>query len=107
MPAKKSAKAAAPKRVTKARTTKSANHTKTTHNTPATAAEAPDSFLDRVVEQAKGIPAQAGQALEMVGDVATATAKQTGSIVSDIAQKVGLGTTKKTPSRSTRRSRRK
>ena len=107
MPAQKTAKAAAPKRTTKTRATKPANHTKTTTDKPATTAKAPEGLLERVVEHVSEFPAQVGHALESVGDAATAAAKQTGAIVSDIAAKTGLRTTKKPVSRSTRRSRRK
>jgi hypothetical protein len=64
-------------------------------------------LLDTVVERAKEAPGyvahQAGQAAEKVGDLASAAAKKTSAIVSDVADTVGLGSSKKTAAQHKRK----
>ena len=108
MPAQKSAaKQARSVAPAQKRTTKATKPAASTRKRSATQSTQREGFLDAVVDSAKDAPSyvahQAGQVAGKVAELASAAAKKTGTIVSDVADTVGLGSSKKTAAQRKRK----
>jgi hypothetical protein len=108
MPAQKStAKASKSSASTHKQHAKATKQSAAVHKRTATAPKQPEGFFDTVVERAQEVPGHVGHALgqvvEKATEIAGAAAEKTTTIVGQVGNKVGFGTSKK--STSTQRKR--